>query len=77
MIYVCLEHKVRHGYEINKDENVHRFSLSEIIGKILERGREKDSFGILYTGYILSVTHYQRQPLKVNRQISRDLQMKI
>ena len=49
-------------FECNKDEKVHRFTLSTIRGKILERERkrerkikrerkrERDSFGILYMG---------------------------
>ena len=43
----------------NKDENVHRFALSAIRGEHLERERkrkiEKDSFEILYTGYLLGI----------------------
>ena len=41
----------------NKDENVHKFALSEIRGELLERekGKVRYSFGILYTGYLLSV----------------------
>ena len=38
---------------INKDDNVHRFALSAITGKLLER--ERDSFRILYPGYLLSI----------------------
>ena len=34
----------------NKDENVHRIALSAIRGELLERDR--DSFGILFTGYL-------------------------
>ena len=43
----------------NKDDNVHRFALTAIIGELLEREREKErerkSFGILYAGYLLSI----------------------
>ena len=43
----------------NKDENVHRFALSAIRGEHLERDRKRkrksDSFGILYTGYLLEI----------------------
>ena len=38
-------------FNYNKDGNVHRFALSAIKSKLLERKR--DSFGILYT-----VTYY-------------------
>ena len=45
---------------MNKDENVHRFALS---GEIFERerDREKDSFGIYYTGYLLSIERQERE----------------
>ena len=50
------------------DKNVHRFAFSAIRGELLERGKvngtKKASVG-------------QRQSAKVNRRISRDLQMKI
>ena len=44
----------------NKDKNVHRFALSAIRGELLERERERgkeikrerDSFGLLFTGYL-------------------------
>ena len=43
----------------NKDENVHRFALSAIRGEHLERERkskrERESFWILYTGYLLEI----------------------
>ena len=70
----------------NKDENVHRFALSAIRGELLEREREKeiDSFGILYTDYLLSIVKIKRERKrkkreaknvwpKVNRLISIDL----
>ena len=41
----------------NKDENVHRFALTTIKGELLER----ESFGILYTGYILSIVKIKRE----------------
>ena len=34
-----------------KDENVYRFALIALRGELLER--ERDSFGISYTGYLL------------------------
>ena len=43
----------------NKDENVHRFALSAIRGELLER--ERDSFGILNTGYLLSLEKRERE----------------
>ena len=51
---------------LNKEENVHRFALGAIRGKLLEREREKkkkegDSFGILYTGYLLSIVKIKRE----------------
>ena len=43
----------------NKDKNVHKNALNAIRGDLLEGEREKvrerDSFGILYTGYILFI----------------------
>ena len=52
----------------NKDENVHRFALSAIRGDLLEgereKKRERDSFGILYTGYLFIV--------KIKREIERE-----
>ena len=41
----------------NKDENVQRFALSAITGELLER----DSFGILYTGNLLSIVKIKRE----------------
>ena len=38
----------------NKDKNVHRFAISAIKGKERKREIKRDSFGILYTGYLLS-----------------------
>ena len=46
---------------INKDENVHRFALSAIRGKLLERKRERDIFGILYKGYLLSIVKIKKE----------------
>ena len=40
---------------MNHDEKVHRFALSAIRGEVLERERVRDSFWILYTGYLLSI----------------------
>ena len=42
---------------INKEENVHRFALSAISKELLER----DSFGILYTGYLLFLVKIKRE----------------
>ena len=47
-------------FNLNKDENAHRFALSAIRGELLER--ERDSFGILqYTGYLLSVVKIKKE----------------
>ena len=43
----------------NKGENAHRFSLSAIRGELLER--ERDNFGILYTGYLLSIVKIEKE----------------
>ena len=40
-----------------KGQNVHRFALRAIIGELLER----DSFEILYTGYLLSIVKIKRE----------------
>ena len=52
-------------YFTNKrDENVHRFEFSAIRGELLERKKreiERDSFGILYTGYLLSIVMTKRE----------------
>ena len=41
---------------LNKEEDVHRYALSAIREELLEREKkERDSFGILYTGYLLSI----------------------
>ena len=42
----------------NKDENVHRFACA-IRGELLERKR--DSFEILYTGYIFYIVNIKRE----------------
>jgi hypothetical protein len=44
--------------EKNKDENVNRLALRVIRGELLER--ERDSFGILYTVYLLSIVKIKR-----------------
>ena len=43
-----------HNITKNKDEKVHRFSLSAIRGELLERKRERDKKIVLgyYTGYL-------------------------
>ena len=46
-----------------KDENAHRFALNATRGKLLER--ERESFGILYTGYLLSI-------VKIKKEIDRE-----
>ena len=46
----------RHNFSQNKDENVHRCAIR---GELLER--ERDSFGILYTGYLLSIVKIKRE----------------
>ena len=43
------------------DENVHRFDLSAIRGTFGEREKERDSFRILYTGYLLSIVKIKRK----------------
>ena len=40
-------------FMIKKDKNFHRFALSAIREELLEREREKKSFGVLYR-----VTYY-------------------
>ena len=47
------------NFEVNEDENVHRFALSAIRGGVLER--ERDSFGILYKGYLKSRVKIKRE----------------
>ena len=56
----------------DKDENVHWFVLSTLRGNLLEIEREKkrereerDSFGNLYTGYLLFI-------IKIKREIDRE-----
>ena len=44
----------------NKDENVHRFALGAIEGNFW-REKERDSFGILYAGYLLSIVQIKRE----------------
>ena len=52
-------------FKRNKDENVHSFPLSairvELLERMKEREREKDSFGMLYTGYILYIVKIMRE----------------
>ena len=45
------------------DENVHRFALSAIRGEFLEidSERERYSFGIFYTGNLLSIVRIKRE----------------
>ena len=47
----------------NKDKNVYRYALSAIRGELLESENEKerDSFGILYTGDLLSIVKIRRE----------------
>ena len=42
----------------NKDENAHRFALNAIRGELFKR--ERDSFGISYMGYLLSIVKIER-----------------
>ena len=45
------------------DVNFHRFALRAIKGELLEgkeREKERDSFGILYTGFLLSIVKIKR-----------------
>ena len=49
-------------YQTNKDENVHKFALSAIRGKLLEREREKIRDIVLE--YFTRVTYYPQQRLK-------------
>ena len=60
---------IRRSLLKNKDETVHRFALSALRGELLEREREKDrereSIGILFTGYLLSI-------VKIEREIERE-----
>ena len=65
---------------MNKDENVHRFSLSAIRGELLKREKEREILSIVK---IKRETEREREKKKcdkkvlpkVNRLISRDLQM--
>ena len=62
-------------YYKNKDENVHRFALIVIRGWLLERekekdrvkerDRERDSFGILYTVYLLSIVKREEREREI------------
>ena len=54
----CFEVYVR-----NKDENAHSFALSALREKERKkkRGRERDSFGILYKGYLLSTVKVKKE----------------
>ena len=54
----------------SKDENVRRFALSAKKGEHLERERERErkrryterySFGMFYTGYLLSIVKIKRE----------------
>ena len=54
----------------NKDENVHRYALSAISGEFLER--ERDSFGILYTGYLLSILRLREREIERERERERE-----
>ena len=47
---------------MNKDKNVHRFALSAIRGELLER--ERDSFEIFLTGYLLSIVRLRERVRK-------------
>ena len=51
------------NFQINKDENVHKFALSAIRGELLERKKksERYSFGMLYTGYLLSIVKIKKE----------------
>jgi hypothetical protein len=42
-----------------QERNSQRKTLSAIRGELLER--ERDSFGILYTGYLLSIVKIKRE----------------
>ena len=44
------------GAKLNKDENVHRFALNAIRGKLLKREREKERQIVF--GYHTRVTYY-------------------
>ena len=46
-------------YYYNKDKNAHRFALSAIRGELLES--ERDSFGILCMGYLLTIVIIKRE----------------
>ena len=50
----------------NKDENVHKFTLSAIRGKLLQRKRERQFWDIL-TGYLLSI-----EKIKIEREKERE-----
>ena len=57
---------------INKDDGLHRrFALSAIRGELLERERDRErySFGILFTDYLLSI-------VKIKREIEREYREK-
>ena len=59
---------------INKDENVHKFALSARRGELLESEREKkerDIFGILYMGYLLSIVKIKRERKREERERKR------
>ena len=58
-----------HWIWYNKDENVHRFALSAMRGKLLER--ERDNFGILFTGYLLSIVKIERE-IEIKREREKE-----
>ena len=64
----------------NKDENVHRFALRATRGKLLETGREKerdrDSLGILYTGYLLSIVNIKKEIERERKERRREREKK-
>ena len=45
-----------------QERNSQRKTLSAIRGELLER--ERDSFGILYTGYLLSIVKIKRERIE-------------
>jgi hypothetical protein len=49
---------------INKDKNAHRFVFNAIRGELLERKR--DTFGILYMGYLLSKRERKKEKSKLS-----------
>ena len=55
--------------QIDKQRKLRRFALSAIRRELLERERERDSFGILYTGYLLFIVKIKRE---IKRKIKRE-----